>query len=112
MKILNKIKKILTSVIMMLVALPSKIFAANVIDTSTWYASPSTKMRILIPIYIKPIYYVMLAIIFVIGIFVYLFKSKSNIKRKIITLLVIVAITVAIIFIIQFLLYIGGYYLL
>ncbi len=102
MKILNKIKKILTSVIMMLVALPSKIFAINEISPSTWYGSPSTKTEVSVPIYIKPIYYVMVLVTFIIGIIVYLLKSKSSRKRKIITALIVLGIMIIIISVMKY----------
>lgn len=102
MKILNKIKKILTSVIMMLVVLPSKIFAINEISPSTWYGAPSTKTKVSMPIYIKPIYYVMVLVTFIIGIIVYLLKSKSSRKRKIITALIVLGIMIIIISVMKY----------
>lgn len=109
MKILEKIKKVFLTIGMFFVTLPTRIFALNS-NTIALYGvpepqpeygvfEPSSVSRILENIG-KIISIIIIPLILIVGIIIYLKKSKSSKLRKVITVLLAVAITIFVSFMI------------
>lgn len=103
-KIALKLKEIIVSITLLIVSLPSKIFASNMYSGQDLYGPPT-------PLYGPPrlepksvfimriASLVLMPVAFLTGLIIYLKKSKSSKKKKVLTSLGIIVIALILMFI-------------
>ena len=107
MKILEKIKKVFLTIGVFLVTLPTKIWAIGIEVLPDLYGPPQLDYGVFRPRSIgilenilKIVRIIVIPLILIIGIIIYLKKSKSSRLRKVITILLTVAIAIFVSFMI------------
>lgn len=112
MKILEKIKKVFLSIGVFLVTLPTKIWAVNMENFANHALEMQPEYGVIEPIPIprtytilenigKIISIIIIPLIFIIGIIIYLKKSKSSKLRKVISVLVAAGISIFLCFVVN-----------
>ena len=103
MKISQKVKKFFVLMGTFFATLTSKVFAVQITDILYGPPKPNPEPKSLI---LKNIFNIckiaLIPIVLIIGIQIYLKKSKSNKKRKIITILITLALVVLLYFILNY----------
>ena len=104
MKLVERIKKGLIGLGAFLLTIPTKVFAVDYMDITTMYGIPDPE-----PVknnFINSVWNVcrifIIPIALLIGIIIYLKKSKSSKKRKIITVLITIGIVAILYFVINY----------
>ncbi len=106
-KVINKLKKIIFFIGVLLMSLPSKIFATNVFTSpvSTLYGIPETVYESSPVSPVQLIWRIakgiVIPLILLVGLITYLKKSKSSKKKKILVTIGIIAITAIIYFVVN-----------
>lgn len=107
MKMIEKIKKVLMGLGMFLLSIPAKVFASGISPDTKFtpslygiFKEPDPKALMLENI-LNICKIVILPITLIVGILVYLFKSKSSKKRKAVTVIIWIICAIVIYFIIE-----------